>query len=99
MKNSHINENAYETCDYIKKKHRILISTVAIIVLFYILFPIMLTNFISEQNKYFLPLAWGYILILFLLTWGIGIWHYFFMKRFNRSIEERVKQTNEGGGQ
>ncbi|WP_208591107.1 DUF485 domain-containing protein [Gracilibacillus suaedae] len=99
MQNRKNNETAYRVNDQIRKKHRILISTAAIITLFYILFPIGLTSFMSEQNKYFLPLAWGYVLVLFLMTWGVGIWHYFFTKLLNRKLDKRSEQTKAGGGQ
>jgi membrane-associated HD superfamily phosphohydrolase len=99
VQNSQSNETAYRICDQIRKKHRILISIVAIIILFYILFPIVLSSFMSEQNIYFLPLAWGYVTLLFLMTWGIGVWHFFFTKSFNRKLEERGEQAKAGGDQ
>ena len=99
MQNSQSNETAYRINDQVRKKHCILIATATIIILFYILFPIFLTSFMSEQNIYFLPLAWGYVLVLFLMTWGIGVWHFFFTKSFNRKLDERGEQAKAGGDQ
>lgn len=99
MQHNQTNETAYVFEEQIRKKHRTLIVIAAIIILFYLLFPLALISFISEQNTYFLPLAWGYVLLLFLITWGVGVWHYFFIKSCNRKLEARWKQTNAGDGQ
>ncbi|SER60845.1 hypothetical protein SAMN04487944_1076 [Gracilibacillus ureilyticus] len=72
------NENAYYNQ---RGKLRIFFTIFIFIILFYLLFPFLLHSVISEDNSYFLILSWGFIFLLFLLTWGIGFWHYYFMSR------------------
>ncbi|MGP4040769.1 hypothetical protein ACTWP4_12870 [Gracilibacillus sp. D59] len=93
MTNSQKNENAFEEVANIRKKHRILVAVAASIILFYILVPFVLTIFISEDTSYFLTFVWVYLFILFILTWGIGLWHYIFMRKFEPTKEAKEKQT------
>ncbi|MDX8047557.1 hypothetical protein SH601_16445 [Gracilibacillus sp. S3-1-1] len=83
------NETASSKVAEIKKKHRKLVSTAVITILFLVIIPLLLVAFITEVNRFFFFLAWGHIFLLFILAWGVGIWHYFFIRSLEQSRDNR----------
>ncbi|GAE92396.1 hypothetical protein JCM21714_1390 [Gracilibacillus boraciitolerans JCM 21714] len=82
----------------IKKKHRILFFVATLIIFFYLFIPLILTALMKEIPDNFLFFAWVYVILLFIMTWGIGVWHYSFIKKYELIIEESVRQTDSGEG-
>ncbi|SHN26352.1 hypothetical protein [Gracilibacillus kekensis] len=94
MNNNSKNVTAFDDEVCIKKNHRMLLMVATAIVLFYLLIPFVLSIFLKETTSFFLLFAWVYVIFLFLMTWGIGVWHYFYMKKYHLILERNVKQTN-----
>ncbi|MGP4073997.1 hypothetical protein ACTWQB_15840 [Piscibacillus sp. B03] len=78
----------------IKQKVLVLLSISILLISFYIFFPLLLSNIISEQHSMYLPLAWGYVFFLFVLTWGIGLFYASYMKSIDRKLT-KYKQAKD----
>ncbi|WP_091774736.1 hypothetical protein [Piscibacillus halophilus] len=64
----------------------VLLTISILLISFYIFFPILLVSVLSENHSLYLPLAWVYVFLIFVLTWGIGLFYAYYMRSIDRKV-------------